>query len=105
MAGAGLLGYGVYEAAQMEDAVFQLIYHSGLEQNDANRAKFRKVIQDSMAESGYPLKDIAASAKQEIRMFQGTPGGGLDVLPKCCAPRRSNRGVEGLDAGRVDAGR
>jgi len=54
MAGAGLLGYGVYEAAQMEDAVFQLIYHSGLEQNDANRAKFRKVIQDSMAESGYP---------------------------------------------------
>jgi hypothetical protein len=82
MAGAGLLGYGVYEAAQMEDAVFQLIYHSGLEQNDANRSKFRKVLQDSMAESGYPLKDIAESAKQEIRMFQGTPGGGLDVLPE-----------------------
>src|SRR6202790_42889 len=66
----------------MEDAVFQLIYHSGLEQNDANRAKFRKVIQDSMVESGYGLKDIAESAKQEIRMFQGTPGGGLDVLPE-----------------------
>jgi hypothetical protein len=82
MAGAGLLGYGVYEAAEMEDAVFQLIYHSGLEQNDANRAKFRKVLQDSMVESGYPLKDIAKSAKQEIRMFQGTPGGGLDVLPE-----------------------
>jgi hypothetical protein len=82
MAGAGLLGYGVYEAAQMEDAVFQLIYHSGLEQNDASRARFRKVLQDSMAESGYGLKDIAESAKQEIRMFQGTPGGGLDVLPE-----------------------
>jgi hypothetical protein len=82
MAGAGLLGYGVYEAAQMEDGVFQLIYHSGLEQNDANRSKFRKVLQDSMAESGYPLKDIAESAKQEIRMFQGTKGGGLDVLPE-----------------------
>jgi hypothetical protein len=82
MAGAGLLGYGVYEAAEMEDAVFQLIYHSGLEQNDANRAKFRKIIQDSMVESGYGLKDIAKSAKQEIRMFQGTPGGGLDVLPE-----------------------
>jgi hypothetical protein len=35
-----------------------------------------------MAESGYGLKDIAESAKQEIRMFQGTPGGGLDVLPE-----------------------
>ncbi|WMT77452.1 hypothetical protein [Bradyrhizobium sp. Ash2021] len=82
MAGAGLLGYGVYEAAEMEDAVFQLIYHSGLEQNDVNRAKFRKILQDSMVQSGYGLKDIAKSAKQEIRMFQGTPGGGIDVLPE-----------------------
>jgi hypothetical protein len=82
MAGAGLLSYGVYEAAEMEDAVWQLIYHSGLEQNDSSRAKFRKVLQDSMVESGYGLKDIAEAAKQEIRMFQGTPGGGLDVLPE-----------------------
>jgi hypothetical protein len=82
MAGAGLLGYGVYEAAEMEDAVFQLIYHSGLEQNDVSRAKFRKIIQDSMVESGYGLKPIAESAKQAIRMFQGTPGGGIDVLPE-----------------------
>jgi hypothetical protein len=82
MAAAGLLGYGVYEAAEMEDAVFQLIYHSGQEQNAANRAKFRKVLQDSMAESGYGLHDISESAKQEIRMFQGTPGGGIDVLPE-----------------------
>jgi hypothetical protein len=82
MAAAGLLGYGVYEAAEMEDAVWQLIYHSGLEQNDANRAKFRKTLQDAMVSSGYPLKEIAESAKQEIRMFQGTPGGGLDVLPE-----------------------
>ena len=32
--------------------------------------------------SGYGLHDISESAKQEIRMFQGTPGGGLDVLPE-----------------------
>jgi hypothetical protein len=82
MAAAGLLGYGAYEAAQMEDAVFQLTYHSGLEQNDATHAKFRKVLQDAMAESGYSLHDVAESAKQEIRMFQGTLGGGLDVLPE-----------------------
>jgi hypothetical protein len=35
-----------------------------------------------MAESGYGLHDISESAKQEIRMFQGTPGGGIDVLPE-----------------------
>jgi hypothetical protein len=81
-AALGLLGYGVYEAAQMEDAVFQLIYHSGQEQNDTSRSRFRKILQDAMGESGYGLKDIAESAKQEIRMFQGTPGGGIDVLPE-----------------------
>lgn len=81
-AAAGLLGYGAYQAAEMQDAVFQLIYHAGLEQNATNRARFRKILQDAMAESGYGLKDIAESAKQEIRMFQGTPGGGLEVLPE-----------------------
>jgi hypothetical protein len=82
MAAAGLIGYGAYEAAEMEDAVWQLIYHSGQEQNDGNRAKFRKILQDAMGESGYGLHDISESAKQEIRMFQGTPGGGIDVLPE-----------------------
>jgi hypothetical protein len=82
MAAAGLLGYGVVEAAQMEDAVWQLTYHSGQEQNDTSHGRFRKILQDSMSESGYSIHDIAESAKQEIRMFQGTPGGGLDVLPE-----------------------
>jgi hypothetical protein len=81
-AAAGLVGYGAYEAAQMEDAVFQLIYHSGSAPTDENRAKFRKILQDSMVESGYGLHDISESAKQEIRMFQGTKGGGIDVLPE-----------------------
>lgn len=85
MVGAGLLGYGVYEAAQMEDAVFQMIFHARMEQNDVNRAKFRKIIQDSMASSGYGLHETAESAKQAIRMFQGTPGGGIDVLPEMLA--------------------
>ncbi len=79
---AGFVGYGAYEAAQMEDAVWQLIYHSGREQTPENRAMFRKILQDSMAESGYSLHDVSESAKQEIRMFQGTPGGGIDVLPE-----------------------
>jgi hypothetical protein len=82
MAAAGLVGYAGYEAAQMEDAVFQLIYHSGLENNEANKTRFRTIIQNAMKETGFGLHDISESAKQEIRMFQGTPGGGLDVLPE-----------------------
>jgi hypothetical protein len=82
MAAAGLAGYAGYEAAQMEDAVFQLIYHSGLENNEANKTRFRTIIQNAMKETGFGLHDISESAKQEIRMFQGTPGGGLDVLPE-----------------------
>lgn len=81
-AAAGLLGYGVYEAAEMEKYVWQMIYHSSLEQNDANRAKFRKIVQDSMAETGYGLTDTAKAALSEIRMFKGTPGGGVGVLPE-----------------------
>ena len=104
MAAAGLLGYGVYEAAEMQDAVWQLIYHSGGEQNDANRAKFRKMLQDSMAESGYGLHDIAESAKQEIRMFQGTPGGGIDVLPEMLRAATIEFETKGRKPRRVDEG-
>jgi hypothetical protein len=82
MAAAGLVGYAGYEAAQMEDAIFQLNYHSGLDNNDANKKRFRKILQDAMKQTGFGLRDISESAKQEIRMFQGTPGDGLDVLPE-----------------------
>lgn len=82
MAGAGLAAYSVYEAAEIEKYVFQLLYHSGLESNDANKAKFRKIIQDAMISSGYGVKEISESALQEVRMFKGTAGGGIDVLPE-----------------------
>jgi hypothetical protein len=88
MAAAGLVGYAGYEAAEMAEAVFQLIYHSGVENNDAsrkqrrNKSRFRNILQDAMKTTGFGLHDIAESAKQEIRMFQGTPGGGIDVLPE-----------------------
>jgi hypothetical protein len=82
MAAAGLVGYGAYQAAELEDSVFQLLYHAGMQQNDANRKTFRDILSNSVKSSGYGLHDISEAAKQEIRMFQGTPGGGLDVLPE-----------------------
>jgi hypothetical protein len=81
MAAAGVAGYGVYEAAKMEDAVFHLMYHAGVEYNDANRAKFRTILQGGMR-SGYGLHEIAESATQAVRMFQGVPGNGVEVLPE-----------------------
>lgn len=87
MAAAGLMGYGVYEAAEMDDAVFRLSYASGLGQGDATHAKFRKIIQDAMVESGYNLHDVSEAALKEIQMFQGIPGGGtgIDQLPEMLA--------------------
>ncbi len=81
-AAIGALGYGAYEAAEMEDAVFNLMWTTGAEPTDENKAKFRKMLQDSMVESGYSLHDVAEAAKKELNMFQGTPGGGVDVMPE-----------------------
>jgi hypothetical protein len=82
MAAAGLLGYGVYEASEIQDAVWEMIFHSKLKNNEENQGKFRKILQDAMKSSGFSLHDISQSALAQIRMFQGTPGGGLDVLPE-----------------------
>ena len=82
MAAAGLMGYGVYEAAEMEKYVFQLLYHSHQQNTPANALKLRRVLQDSMGETGFGLEPTAKAALDAIRMLQGTPGGGLDVLPE-----------------------
>ena len=82
LAGAGLIGYGVYEEAQMEDAIFQLLYHTGMNGTKENKGLFRNILQKAMSETGYGLNDVAEAAKTETRMFKGVPGGGLDVLPE-----------------------
>jgi hypothetical protein len=82
MIGAGLAAYGIYEAANMEDAVWQMIYHSGQKNTKENKNRFRKIIEDGMKTTGFDLKDVAAAAIQDIRLMQGTPGGGLEQLPE-----------------------
>ena len=82
MAGIGALGYGAYLEAQMQDAIFQLLYHTGQADTPENREKFSRIIQDAMASTGSSLSAVADAAKQEVRMFKGTPGGGVDVLPE-----------------------
>jgi TP901 family phage tail tape measure protein len=82
MAAAGLLGYGAYEAAEIEKAVWWLNYHAGRENDPTNQAQLRKTLQDSMALTGFSPADTYEAALDEMRMFKGTPGGGVDVLPE-----------------------
>jgi hypothetical protein len=83
MAGAGLLGYAGYQAAETQDAVWQLLYHSGQDQHDPVAAKkMRDAVQNAMLASGYNVHDVGEAALQEMRMFQGTPGKGIDILPE-----------------------
>src|SRR6266478_9962026 len=75
MVGAGLLGYAGYEAAEMEKAVWQMIYHTGESQKDpAVQKKFTHALQEAMIASGYNVTDVSEAALQAVRMFQGTPG-------------------------------
>lgn len=80
LAAGGLALNAVYQAAEMERAEWWLTYHSHLAQSNENHAKFRKILQDSMATTGFGLKESAEAALQETRMFQATPTGGVGAL-------------------------
>ncbi len=82
MAGLGLLGYGVYQAMQYDDAVALMATHAGVDLQ-SNRQKFRKILQDAAIATGYGEHEISAAAQQELRMFKYTPGegNGISALP------------------------
>jgi hypothetical protein len=82
LAAGAAAAYGAYREAKMEDSIFQLEYHSALASTPENDKKFRDIIQQAMAKTGNSLEDITAASMQEVRMFKGVPGGGLDVLPE-----------------------
>jgi hypothetical protein len=71
-----------YLEAQMEDAIAQIEYHTGERNTPENSSKYRSIIQNAMSKTGRTLEEVTAATKQEVRMFKGTPGGGIDVLPE-----------------------
>lgn len=81
-AGLGLLGYGVYQAMQYDDAVALMATHAGVDLQ-SNRQKFRKILQDATIATGYGEHEVSAAAQQELRMFKYTPGegNGISELP------------------------
>jgi hypothetical protein len=82
LAAGGALAYGAYEQAEMEDAIFQLSYHTGMKETPENVKMFRGILQGSLSESGFSLPSIIDAAKTEARMFKGTPGNGIEVMPE-----------------------
>ena len=82
MAAGAILGYGVFEAAKAEDTATQILYHVGLPYTRENKDKFIKIIQSTMSSTGASMDDVSESALTGVRMFKGTPGGGIDVLPE-----------------------
>jgi hypothetical protein len=82
LAAAAAGAFGVYEAGEVEDAIFQLRYHLGLPATTAVHDQLRDIIGNSMSQTGFSLTSVIEAAKTEARMFKGTPGGGLDVMPE-----------------------
>lgn len=82
MAAGGALAYGAFMASQNESDIWQMLFHSGLPDTEGNRKKFADIVKEAHSLTGGNLEDIRAAAIDEIRMFRGTPGGGLGVLPE-----------------------
>jgi len=85
MIGAGALAYGVFEQAELEDAIFQMKWHAGLPNTPENDKYFRSLIQSTAATTGFGYKEIAEAATDEIRLLKGAAGkesGGLGILPE-----------------------
>ena len=80
--GGGTLAYGIYEAARLEDQVAMSLWHAQMPPTAENKKRFSDIIKDSMITTGLPMEDVGRAVQNELRMFRGTPGGGLDVLPE-----------------------
>lgn len=82
LAALGLLGYGIDQAMNYDDAAVLMANIAGVDL-DLNRAKFVKTLKDAAIATGYGEHDIAEATKTELRMFGDTGGSnGINILPK-----------------------
>jgi len=97
LAGASIVGYGAYEAAQVDDIIAQGTFHLG--KNDpATRQKIRGAVLGALG-MGFSLHDIGEATQNELRLFKGTPGGGLDVLPEMLRSAGTEARLKGSSLG------
>ncbi len=81
MIGAGALGYGMYEEAHLEDSIWQMMFHAGMDNTAANRQRLRDIIQSASSKTGFSMRDVSDAAIDEVRMLRGTPDNGIGILP------------------------
>jgi hypothetical protein len=86
MIGAGALGYGIYEAAQLEDAAFRIMFTAGAPTDNmtqgAQYKRLREILQTARSKTGADMRDIEEAAHTEMRQFAGMPfDKRLEVLP------------------------
>lgn len=82
MGAIGAAAYGLYEEAELQDTVTQMLFHAGKNPTAVNKANFRSLIQNTAAKTGYGYHDVGEAATDAIRLLRNTPGNGLDILPE-----------------------
>lgn len=76
MIGALGLGYGLYQEAELEDTISNILFTSGVsmgKRSDADRAAIRKIIQDTASATGSPIAELNKASLGIARMMAGFP--------------------------------
>jgi TP901 family phage tail tape measure protein len=74
MVGAGALGWGIYEDAEMQKGIHWINYHLGRKDSNENNAQIREILEQGMIGTGFSLHDVVEAATDEARLMKGTPG-------------------------------
>lgn len=93
---AGALAYGAYAQAEMEDAIFQLSYHTGLKETPENVKMFRGILQGSLWNPGFRFRRLLRLRRPKPACSRARPATASKSCRKCCARRRSKRNSKAL---------
>jgi hypothetical protein len=74
MVGAGALGYGIFEDAEMQKGIHWINYHLGRRDSKENNAEVSKIIEEGMIKTGFPMHDVIEAITDNARLMKGAPG-------------------------------
>jgi hypothetical protein len=97
-AGIGALGYGVYEAAELEDAVLRAMITADVAPGRRTEygSKLRNIIRDSTTATGMPIGDITDASLTIIRQFAGMDiAGRLRIMPQLLSASAAEARLKG----------
>ncbi len=99
LAAGGTLAWGIDQAAKTDDYAWQLEDITGLDHNESNHAKFRKILQNAQIQTGFGLDEVGKAALADIRQMQTLPDKGVGNLMEminsaATEARRKGSGLE-----------